>query len=139
MHLPAPLFRHSGSLVDANLRKFDAVVLVAVKNEETVELLSKSFADSTLSTLSLSFETILSQWPDYSAKSGEILEIPVVDKGSLHRLFILGIGSASIDDARKAGASLGRKVKSTGYSILHGYEGEYDAAVSHLVASGRLK
>ena len=134
MQLPAPTFRQSGLIADADLRKFDAVVLVAVKNEETVELLSNSFADSTLSTLNLSFETILSQWPDYSAKSGEILEIPVVDKGSLHRLFILGIGSASIDDARKAGASLGRKVKSTGYSILHGYEGEYDAAVSHLVA-----
>ncbi len=134
MHLPAPLFRHSGSLVDANLGKFNAVVLVAAKNEDALELSSSAFAEKTLAALGLSFETILSQWRDYVAKAGEILEVPITDKGALHRLYILGIGNASLEDSRKAGSALGRKVKSTGYSLLHGFEGEYDAAVAHLVA-----
>ena len=134
MHLPAPTFRQIGSVADADLQKFNAVVLLASSNEEEVELASNSFTEKTLNSLELSLKTILAQWPDYSAKAGEILEIPISDKGALHRLYILGIGSASVEDSRKAGASLGRKVKSSGYSLLHGYEGEHDSAVAHLVA-----
>jgi leucyl aminopeptidase len=134
MQLPAPTFRNSGSILTANLESFDAVVIPVIKFEDSLQSTSEAFAQSTFSSLGLSLETILKQWPDYSAKAGEILEIPIQDLGKLHRLFILGFGSASIDDARKAGAALGRKVKGTGYSIISGFNEEYDVAVAHLVA-----
>ena len=48
MHLPAPTFRQIGSIADADLQKFNAVVLLASKNEEEVELASNSFTEKTL-------------------------------------------------------------------------------------------
>jgi leucyl aminopeptidase len=73
-------------------------------------------------------------WPDFTAKAGEILEIPIRGAGKLERLFILGLGGGSVEESRKAGASLGRKVKATGYSIYSAFLGDFDATLAHLVA-----
>ena len=134
MHLPQPTFRTVGSISADALDKFHALVIPAYISDAGSELLSNEITTQILAKSGNTYAEILQQWPNFSAKAGEILEIPLTPSGTLVRLFILGFGSDSIEDARKAGAALGRKVKSTGYSIFSTYSGEYDAALAHMVA-----
>ncbi|MEI6295104.1 MAG: hypothetical protein WCO95_03485, partial [Actinomycetes bacterium] len=134
MHLPQPTFRTVGSISAGALDKFHALVIPAYISDAGSELLSNEITTQILAKSGNTYAEILQQWPNFSAKAGEILEIPLTPSGTLVRLFILGFGSDSIEDARKAGAALGRKVKSTGYSIFSTYSGEYDAALAHMVA-----
>lgn len=47
-----------------------------------------------------------------TGKSGEITEIPVAANGSsVERLLFVGIGEGAVDDFRKAGVSVGRRIK----------------------------
>ena len=138
MHLPQPTF----GVVDfaslknlaKSLEKYGALVLPVSTTDSGPVADSGSLATSFLLKSGQSFEEILENWPDFSGQAGEILEIPITPNGNLTRLFVLGIGSGSVEDARKAGASLGRKVKLMGYSVLSAYAGNYEAAVAHLVA-----
>ena len=62
---------------------------------------------------------LLSQWPDFTGKPGELVEVPFSSPmSSLSRIYFLGLGSGSFEDYRKAGMSLGRKVKGSGKTIL---------------------
>jgi len=134
MHLPQPTFTTVGVITDQLLGKFDAIVLPAFASDEGPELDSNEITAQILTKAGENFTEILQQWPAFAAKPGEILELPINQSGNLVRLFILGFGSDSIEEARRAGAAFGRKVKSTGYSILSTYSGDYDAALAHLVA-----
>jgi len=134
MQLPAPTFHSAHLEENHDLAGYQALVIPVVSEDDSVALATPTISESLLARLNLSLTAILAQWPDYSAKPGEILEIPLSEKGEIVRLFILGLGSNSLEDSRKAGAALGRKVKSTGYSVLSTYSAEYDQAVAHLVA-----
>jgi leucyl aminopeptidase len=134
MRLPQPAFTTVGSLNPQELEKFNAVVLPVGTGESGPLLDGSELASSALAKSHLTFAHILAQWPEYTGKAGEILEIPLTDAGNLTRLFLLGLGSYEIDDARKAGAALGRKVRATGFSVFSTYADEYDAEVAHLVA-----
>jgi len=134
MQLPAPTFRSTILSPDHSLAGFDALVLPVVADENSIALATPDPSTSYLSQLDLSLEGILALWPNFVAKAGEIIEVPIAGREKLVRLYLLGLGSASLEESRKAGASLGRKIKSTGYSVLSTYSGEYDHAVAHLVA-----
>ena len=132
MRLPQPTFSTVGLVSNEVLKKFEVVVLPAYSSD-----LGPSLESADLELLSLSgesFEEILAKWPEYLAKPGEILEIPLTESGELVRLLILGLGSGSIEDSRKAGAALGRKVKSSGYSVFSAYVADYDICVAHITA-----
>ena len=134
MRLPQPTFHTVGSSSEAGLEKFNALVLPLYSSDLGAVAHENDGADQLLAKSEQNLSEILAQWPEYSAKAGEILEIPIARMGKLVRLFILGFGTGSTEDARKAGAALGRKVKSTGYSIRSDYQGGYDETVAHLVA-----
>ena len=134
MRLPQPTFHAVGSSSEAGLEKFNALILPLYSSDLGAVAHENDGADQLLAKSEENLAEILAQWPEYSAKAGEILEIPLVGMGKLVRLFILGFGTGSTEDARKAGAALGRKVKSTGYSICSVYQGGYDETVAHLVA-----
>jgi len=74
--------------------------------------------DAALATTDFSFEETLELWPKYSAKAGEILEITAKRDGKAIRIYLLGVGASTLEDYRKAGAALGRKVKGSGLRIL---------------------
>jgi leucyl aminopeptidase len=134
MRLPQPTFSTVGPLSDLEIQEFGALVLPAYSSEVGPALEDGAFTDQLLTISGQSLEEIVGQWPDYTAKAGEILEIPLSHAGELTRLYILGFGSGSLEDSRKAGAALGRKVKSSGYSLLSAYRGGHDEAVAHLTA-----
>ena len=134
MRLPQPTFHSVGSSSEAGLEKFNALILPLYSSDLGAVAHENDGADQLLAKCEQNLVEILAQWPEYSAKAGEILEIPIARMGKLVRLFILGFGTGSTEDARKAGAALGRKVKSTRYSIRSAYQGGYDETVAHLVA-----
>ena len=134
MHLPQPTFTTVGSITEHGFEKYNALVFPAFSTDGGAEADSTELSSLLLEKSGLTFKEIRKQWPDYSAKAGEILEIPLTGVGKLTRLFILGFGTGSIEDARKAGAALGRKSKGTGFSVFNSYVGEFDASVAHLVA-----
>ena len=134
MHLPQPTFTTVGSISDQSFARFNALVIPALSSDAGPHLDSNELSSRLLAVSGVSFTELLTQWPDYAAKPGEMLEIPLSGPGKIVRLFLLGLGSGSIEDSRKAGAALGRKVKSTGFAVLSSYNGEHDAAVAHLVA-----
>ena len=134
MHLPQPTFTTVGSITEHGFEKYNSLVFPAFSTDDGAEADSTELSSLLLQKSGLTFKEIRKQWPDYSAKAGEILEIPLTGVGKLTRLFILGFGTGSIEDARKAGAALGRKSKGTGFSVFNSYVGEFDASVAHLVA-----
>lgn len=134
MHLPQPTFSTVGSITEHGFEKYNALVLPAFSTDDGAEADSSELSTFLLLKTGLTFKELRKQWPEYSAKAGEILEIPLTGLGKLTRLFVLGFGTGSIEEARKAGAALGRKSKGTGFAIFNSYVGEFDAAVAHLVA-----
>ena len=139
MHLPQPTFKSVGSMSAVDLEKFNAVVVPIYLGDGAPTLGTATLAGQNLSTMALakcnqSCAEILADWPDFTGKAGEIIEIPLLRSGNLTRLFIVGFATGGIEDSRKAGAALGRKVKSTGYSIFSTFVAGYDEALAHIVA-----
>ena len=134
MHLPQPTFGVVSSIGIKNLGKYNALVLPVLASESGPVIDTNPLASEVLARCGQSFKEILDNWPDYSGQAGEIIEVPISQSGNLTRLFVLGIGTGSIEDARKSGAAIGRKVKHKGASVLSAYCGSYDAAVAHIIA-----
>ena len=143
MHLPEPIFctvgtvgtvGSIGSIGEEDLIKYHALALPAFSSEQGAWIDSNSVSDQILALSSKTFSEIQMQWPDFNGKAGELIEIPITSTGRTTRLFIVGFGAGSIEESRMAGARLGRKVKSTGFSIYSAYSGNYDAAVAHILA-----
>ncbi|MEI8066188.1 MAG: M17 family peptidase N-terminal domain-containing protein, partial [Actinomycetes bacterium] len=93
--------------------------------------------------LNFDYTNSFTQWPDFSGKAGEILEVPVSHpKFPISRIYLVGVGEGASSDLRKAGAALGRKVKSSGKVVLDAClavrksptSREREAAVAHSVA-----
>ena len=137
MHLPEPTFqtvRSAGSIGEEELNKYDVLALPAFSSEQGAWIGSNPITELILSLSKATFSQIQSQWPDFKGKAGELIEIPISTSGKTTRLFIVGFGEGSIDESRKAGARLGRKVKSTGFSVYSAFAGKYDSAVGHILA-----
>jgi len=134
VHLPQPTFGVISSFGTSELEKFNALVLPVSASEDGPFIDSGLLVTSVVSKSGLTFKEILTQWPDFSGKAGELLEIPIEQIGNLTRLLVLGVGSSTLEDCRKSGAALGRKVKGTGFSLFSAFTADYDQAVSHIVA-----
>ena len=111
----------------------DAVALAAVSSDNGPTLSSNPVADRAVADFALDFTEILSQWPEFTAKAGELIEIPV-KQGSVKRIYIVGIGTGEAADFRKAGVALGRKVKGKSVTVFNGILSTPDHAVVHLNA-----
>jgi len=84
---------------------------------EKIELTKSRFLTAIQNFTKLDLNIELTNWPDFLAKAGEIIEVPI-SAGSLTRIYLVGIGDQSEDDLRKASAALGRKVKATNTVLL---------------------
>ena len=107
-------------LTDQNI---DLIVLAVTQSSTTLEqgplVLDKSpLIDSVIATTDFDFEETLLLWPKFAAKAGEILEITAKQENKPIRIYLLGVGKASQEEYRKAGAALGRKVKGNGARAL---------------------
>ena len=84
---------------------------VTIKKSDLVKLLT------THTKIDLTIE--LDNWPEFTAKAGEIIEVPLkID--NLTRIYLVGVGEGADEDIRKASAALSRKVKGSQAKVLTG-------------------
>ena len=121
---------HSEDKLD--LSNFTAVAIPVLPGEK-IELSKTKFLTlvSNFTKLDLSIE--LNNWPEFTAKPGEIIEVPI-SVGSLTRIYLVGMGSESDDDLRKASTALGRKVKGTNCVLLSALVTEKEKVITQGVA-----
>jgi len=134
MQLPQPIFEVVNGATAQELNKYNALVLPVYIRDESATLEQSQIYQIILAKSGQSFAEVMADWPDFKAKPGEMLELPLSGHGKLSRLYIVGFGTGSIDDARKAGAAIGRKVKSKGFRVYNSFTGQHDVAVAHIVA-----
>ena len=111
----------------------DAIAIAAEIVDGAPVIRSNKVSQLAAQEFSLDFLSILSEWPDFTAKAGELIEIPI-RAGSVKRLYIIGIGTLAPSDYRKAGAALGRKVKGKSARVFNGIITTSEHAVVHLNA-----
>jgi len=96
--------------------RFTAVALPVLSGEK-IQINQSRFLTALTNYTKLDLNIELSNWPDFTAKSGEIIEVPL-SAGSLTRIYLVGVGEQNLNDLRKAAAALGRRVKSSNSVLL---------------------
>lgn len=73
--------------------------------------------------------------PSFLGKVGELAELPLqAEKNKLSRILFIGVGNSSVNDLRKAGAALGRKVKATPAKLFSFCPTNRENALAHLIS-----
>ena len=94
-----------------------ALPIVNIDSEVAIDL-SKKELRSLEDIFNISFsDEIKKNGVGITAKAGEVIDIPIL-QDNLTRVILVGMGTSSDTDIRKASASLGRKVKGTKASVL---------------------
>lgn len=94
-----------------------ALPIVNIDSEVAIDL-SKKELRSLEDIFNISFsDEIKKNGVGITAKAGEVIDIPIL-QDNLTRVLLVGMGTSSDTDIRKASASLGRKVKGTKASVL---------------------
>ena len=130
-----PIF---ASTIDSKLleswNSLDAIAVGVKSSEEGPLAIQNPVSKSVAARLDVDFATELALWPEFTGKAGEIIELPVGAADGIERLYLVGVGSQSREDYRKAGATLGRKTKGTGFHVLNGVVNESKYVGTHLLA-----
>ena len=121
---------HSEDKLD--LSNFTAVAIPVLPGEK-IELSKTKFLTVVFNFTKLDLSIELNNWPEFTAKPGEIIEVPI-SVGSLTRIYLVGMGSESDDDLRKASTALGRKVKGTNCVLLSALVTEKEKVITQGVA-----
>jgi leucyl aminopeptidase len=104
---------------DLDISQFDAIAVPILKSEESIEIGNSKIAKLLAKDFEINLSALLANWPDATAKAGELIEVPISsDRAALTRIYFIGVGEGTPEDLRKAGVSLSRKVKNSGYQIL---------------------
>jgi leucyl aminopeptidase len=111
----------------------DAIAVGAGLSDSGPAVHSSDVARAAAQEFALDYNTILRQWPDFTGKAGELIEVPLPGT-RCKRLFIIGVGSATPAEMRKAGVTLGRKVKGKSLTVINGLISQPDPAVVHFNA-----
>ena len=100
---------------------------------EKVEITKTEFLNKITALTKLDLNIELANWPEFTAKAGEIIEVPIT-LDQLTRIYLVGVGEQSDDDIRKAASALGRKVKGSNSVVLSGLTSESKLVVTQGVA-----
>ena len=104
-----------------NLDQFNSIALPISQKELKPQIPSTQLAKLVAKEFNLDFATQLKNWPDYTGKAGEIIEIPTTrSKSKVTRIYLIGVGEEKREDIRKAGVALARKVKGSGQNVASG-------------------
>ena len=101
---------------DLDLSKFNAVAIPVTPGEKP-QIIKSRFLTLLNNFTKLDLNIELANWPEFTAKAGEIIEVPL-SADNLTRIYLVGIGEANNEDLRKSAAALGRKVKSSNSQVL---------------------
>lgn len=101
---------------DLEFTRFTAVALPVLAGEK-IQISKSRFLTALTNFTKIDLNIELGNWPDFAAKAGEIIEVPL-SAGSLKRIYLVGVGEENQNDVRKAAAALGRRVKSSNALLL---------------------
>ena len=90
-----------------------AIPVTKAENENPKFSIPKNIRTLIDKSTSISLEDELTKSGEkFAAKAGEIWEVPLAIKDSkLNRIYFVGVGTGDENDLRKAGSSIGRRVK----------------------------
>ena len=125
---------HDGSKLLESWAGLDAIALAVKTSDKGPVALTNPVSKSVVDRFGVNLATEIALWPDFTGKAGEIIELPVGADDGIARLYLVGVGSESREDLRKAGASLGRKTKGTGFHVLNGLVSKKENVFAHAVA-----
>jgi leucyl aminopeptidase len=104
-----------------DLNKFTAVAIPVTSKDSNLEFKNRQLVNKLEKFFDTDLSSEIKKWPDFLAKSGDILEIPLATgKSKIIRIYIVGIGESNREDIRKAGISIARKVKGRGEKVASG-------------------
>jgi leucyl aminopeptidase len=120
--------------------KYTHIALPLISDEGTLEIeLSKKDLKQIFGIYNLDFQLEVKKYGSgVTGKAGEVIEIPVLSENSneeLVKLLLVGVGTRSDVDLRKAGAAIGRKVKGTKANVLSLLAKSAKSAQIHYLAS----
>jgi len=109
-----------------------AIALPVLQNESAV-IPHSHFAKLVEKEIGQSISELAKAWPDITGKAGELTEI-AIGHSSIKRIYLVGVGTESNEDLRKAGAALARKVKTSEKTITSALVSDKSTALSHCIA-----
>ena len=112
----------------------DAIAIGIKESDSGPVALESLVSNSLVAKLDIDFALELSEWPSFTAKAGEIIELPISEIDGIKRVYFVGVGSQSLEDLRKAGAQIGRKTKGTGFTVLDGIATSKEHVTAHAMA-----
>ena len=131
------------TLIARNISDYSGITHLAlpviIKDEKPSLALSAKTVREIESIASIDCDVEISKAGEsFSGKVGELLEITLLPgkKKKLSRVLLVGVGDSTPSDLRKAGVSLGRKVKGTNAQLLSLTPSTQDNALTHLLALG---
>jgi len=121
--------RNPSEFSDSFIKDYSHIALpltsrnIEEKSQDKAELLvdlSARLLTSLERTLGISIqEEIRKNGPSVTGKAGEVIDIPVIrGKEEVTRVLLVGVGSRSDSDIRKAGTSIGRKVRGNKSNVV---------------------
>jgi leucyl aminopeptidase len=111
-----PEISHSIGKNESIFKNITAVA-IPVKQDEKLIVKKTELVKLLINHTKLDLNIELANWPEFTAKSGELIEIPLkVDE--LTRIYLVGVGTAADDDIRKAITTIARKVKGSDAKVL---------------------
>lgn len=129
---PPDLTFHSGSALPPT-SGIDSIAVAAEIIDGQVVVRSQKIHELIAKECGVDFTSILTQWPEFAGKGGELIEVPITHK-SIKRLYIIGVGQGTSGDYRKAGVTLGRKVKGKSATVFNAIISSKEHAVVHINA-----
>ncbi|NCX09533.1 MAG: leucyl aminopeptidase family protein, partial [Actinobacteria bacterium] len=117
---------------DLDFSNFTSVA-IPVSPGEKPQINKSRFLTALSKFTNLDLKIELDNWPDFTAKAGELIEIPL-SAGTLTRIYLIGTGDQSSDDIRKAATALGRKVKSSNSKVLSALTEDKNLVTTQAVA-----
>jgi leucyl aminopeptidase len=117
---------------ELDFSKFTAVAIPVYAGEKP-QLQKSRFITALTNFTKLDLNIELANWPDFTAKAGELIEIPL-SAGALNRIYLIGTGEQSAEDIRKAATALGRKIKGSSSNILSALTEDKNLVIIQAVA-----
>jgi len=130
---PNLLSSNDSKLLDT-WRGLDAIAIGVKSTDKGAVAVVSETSKSVVNRFGVNLATEIALWPDFSAKPGEIIELPVGAEDGISRLYLVGVGTESREDLRKAGASLGRRTKGTGFCVLNALVSKKENVAAHATA-----
>ena len=75
---------------------FSAVAVPVFPSDE-IQIIKSRFITALVEFTKLDLNIEIANWPDFTAKAGEIIEVPISNE-NLKRIYLVGVGESSNED-----------------------------------------